>query len=127
MLHHPQINPYSVRTVGLNRLLTSNSRVLPNFLIIGAQKAGSTTLHHYIRKHPNVIASNIKESHYFDYYFGSTFWYRSNFPKKNEMIKNGVTYLSGEATPQYIFHPLAHKRIFDLIPKVKIMVQDLLV
>ena len=33
MLHHPQINPYSVRTVGLNRLLTSNSRVLPNFLI----------------------------------------------------------------------------------------------
>ena len=73
LLRHPQINPYSMRNVGLSRLLTSNSRVLPNFLIIGAMKAGSTTFHQYINNHPNVISASIKEVHYFDYYFGYYF------------------------------------------------------
>ena len=121
LLRHPQINPYSMRNVGLSRLLTSNSRVLPNFLIIGAMKAGSTTFHQYINNHPNVISASIKEVHYFDYYFGSNFWYRSNFPKKNEMIKNGITYLTYDATPQYLFHPLTPKRVFELMPKIKLL------
>ena len=120
-LRHPQINPYSIKNVGLERLVTSYSRVFPNFLIIGAMKAGSTTLHHYINNHPNVIHPSIKEVHYFDYYFGSNFWYRSNFPKKNEMIKNGVSCLTCDSTPQYLFHPLAPKRIFNLLPKIKIL------
>ena len=73
LLRHPQINPYTVGNVGLLRLLSSTSRVFPNFLVIGAMKAGSTTLHQYINNHPNVIPASIKEVHYFDYYFGSDF------------------------------------------------------
>ena len=121
LLRHPQFNPYSVGTVGLSRLLTSGSRVLPNFLVIGAMKSGSTTLHQYINNHPNVIPASIKEVHYFDYYFGSDFWYRSNFPKKDEMVKNGITCLTGDSTPQYLFHPLTPKRVFDLLPKINIL------
>jgi len=121
LLRHPQVNPYSVSNVGLSRLSSSNSRVLPDFLVIGAMKAGSTTLHQYIINHPNVVPAAIKEVHYFDYYYGSNSWYRSNFPKKVEMQKNGITFLTGEATPQYIFHPLAPKRVFDLIPNVKLI------
>ena len=121
LLRHPQINPYTVGNVGLLRLLSSNSRVFPNFLVIGAMKAGSTTLHQYINNHPNVIPASIKEVHYFDYYFGSDFWYRSNFPKKEEMLKNKITCLTGDSTPQYLFHPLAPKRVFDLLPTIKIL------
>ena len=50
LLRHPQINPYTVGNVGLLRLLSSTSRVFPNFLVIGAMKAGSTTLHQYINR-----------------------------------------------------------------------------
>lgn len=121
LLRHPQFNPYSIQNVGLERLVTSYSRVFPNFLLIGSMKSGSTTLHHYINNHPNVIHPSIKEVHYFDYYFGSNLWYRSNFPKKNEMIKNGVSCLTCDSTPQYLFHPLAPKRIFNLLPKIKIL------
>lgn len=121
LLRHPQINPYSISNVGFSRLFTSNSRVLPDFLVLGAMKAGSTTFHQYIINHPNVIPASIKEVHYFDYYYGSNAWYRSNFPKKDEMKKNGISYLTGEATPQYLFHPLAPKRVFELIPKVKLI------
>lgn len=120
-LRHPQINPYSVSNVGISRLSSSNSRVLPDFLVIGAMKAGSTTLHQYIVNHPNVIPAAIKEVHYFDYYYGSHFWYRSNFPKKDDMNKNGISFVTGEATPQYIFHTLTPKRVYDLMPNVKLM------
>lgn len=122
LLSHPQFNPYSISNVGISRLLTSNLRVLPDFLVIGAMKAGSTTFHQYIINHPDVIPPIIKEVHYFDYYYGSTTWYRANFPKKDEMTKNGISFLTGESTPQYLFNPLAPKRVYDLMPNVKLIV-----
>ena len=39
---------------------------LPNFLLIGAMKAGTTSLWHYLRSHPQVFMSDIKEVMFFD-------------------------------------------------------------
>ena len=41
--------------------------VLPNFLVIGAQKAGTTALYHYLKQHPQVYMSPVKEPHFFSY------------------------------------------------------------
>src|SRR4051794_22949210 len=38
---------------------------IPNFFLVGAAKAGTTSLHHYLGQHPSVYVSPIKEPHYF--------------------------------------------------------------
>jgi len=108
------------------RFATSGFRSLPDFLIIGAQKSGTTSLFQYIRQHPQIHLSKIKEVHYFDGGVNPTVdnykkgeeWYKAHFPLKLRMNKNCKT---GEASPLYIFNPLVPKRIFDLIPEVKII------
>jgi hypothetical protein len=87
-----------------------------DFIIIGVQRGGTTSLYEYLIKHPDVIASSSKEIHFFDnHYEKGTKWYLEQFSFKKDKI-------SGEATPYYIFHPLAPKRIHDLVPNVKLIV-----
>src|SRR6476660_8347073 len=63
------------------RYSTASHRRLPDFIIAGAQKAGTSSLHKILGKHPQVISALIKEVHYFDqnYHLGKQ-WYRSYFP-----------------------------------------------
>ena len=88
----------------------------PDFLIIGGEKCGTTSLYEYLIKHPNVLPAKGKEVYYFDYKFQNGFgWYRTFFPKLltkkfKEFIKKKKI-LSGEATPRYLNHPHAAKRI----------------
>ena len=84
-------------------------RAYPNFLIIGAQKAGTTTLFHYLTQHPQVVAPMKREIHYFDwkYHYGSL-WYRAHYPLKSKLGHSKVT---GEKSPSYVFHPLGAERI----------------
>jgi len=98
--------------------------VLPDFLIIGAKKSGTTSLYRYLIQHPSIKSATTKEISFFDRYFQKgTNWYRMNFPmKKIWMKKNSRTELTGEATPTYIYHPHAPKRVYDLLPNVKIIV-----
>ncbi len=42
---------------------------LPNFLIVGGQKCGTSSLHHYLANHPSVWSPEKKELHFFDYYY----------------------------------------------------------
>lgn len=109
------------------RLLTSPSRLLPNFLIIGAQKCGTSSLYMYLTKHPYISPSIRKETHFFDYNFKKgILWYRAHFP--SILYKNYVKYkmnkeiITGEATPYYLFHPHAPKRIYSILPEVKLIV-----
>jgi hypothetical protein len=100
--------------------LTSGQRVLPDYLMIGVQKGGSSSLHHYINQHPQVIKALKKEIHFFDQsYDKGVDWYRSHFPKANKMTDSKVT---GDFSPYYIFHPLVPKRVHDLLPEVKLIV-----
>lgn len=109
------------------RRLNASSRVLPDFIIIGAQKAGTSSLYHYLVQHPHVMAARKKEIHFFDRHWpeGES-WYRASFPTasqlKREAERVGGTVLSGEASPSYLFHPLAPARAAQLVPTAKLIV-----
>ncbi len=99
------------------RYAASTFRTLPDFLIIGAAKCGTTSLYNYLIQHPQVLPSLKKEVHYFDFKFDKgTNWYKLHFPFKWQKEKNNIPVMSGESSPYYLFHPLAPKRISELLP-----------
>jgi hypothetical protein len=123
--------PSAVHRVGKSALtglgaMTGAIRTLPDFLIIGAQRGGTTSLIRYLERHPNVQSAMHKEIHYFDLnYARGEGWYRGHFPTK--MYRRWVanrrgTSITGEATPYYMFHPLAAQRAADVVPKAKLIV-----
>jgi len=114
----------------LNKLfytVTGSAHVLPDFLIIGAARSGTTSLYEYLTQHPSVIPAVGKEVYFFDKKFDKGInWYKSFFPTKisksrleSKLKRNCIT---GEATPRYLYHPHTPKRVFDLIPNVKLIV-----
>lgn len=114
-IRHPRINPKSHENVF--RKITSHFRMLPDFLIIGAQKAGTTSLYNYIVQHPDVVEAHQKEVMFFDEnYFKGINWYKSFFPI------NITKKITGEATVYYLYHPLVPKRVYNAIPSVKLIV-----
>lgn len=109
------------------RKVTCKMRALPDFIIIGAMKSGTKSLFTYLAQHPMIVPPFQKEVHYFD---GGTNpnhdnfkrginWYRLHFPLNMLMQKGYKTF---EASPLYIFNPLAPKRIHGLLPNVKLIV-----
>ena len=97
---------------------TASARPLPDFLIIGAQKAGTTALYAYLRRHPAITGPSWKEVSYFDRHYGrGEAWYRGNFP--NRVRARGK--LVGEASPSYIFHPLGPERVKALVPEARLV------
>lgn len=105
--------------------LASPWRPLPDYLIVGAARAGSTSLYEYLVRHPAVLPALVKEVHYFTggYHHGVS-WYRAHFPlaarRRLTALRHGAA-LTGEATPYYLFHPAAPMRIKALIPNVKLL------
>ncbi len=93
--------------------------MLPNFLIIGSQKGGTTSLYNVLRQHPQIYMSETKEINFF---FRSEVWqrgveyYQSFFAEVPETAKAW-----GEASPGYICHPAAPERIHGLMPEVKLI------
>jgi len=51
---------------GLFRSATSRARALPDFVVVGAQKCGTSSLYSYLLQHPNVLPAARKEVHFFD-------------------------------------------------------------
>jgi len=103
------------------RMVTAKRRVLPDFLIIGTQKGGTTSLFSLLAQHPQIHTSNIKEVHYFDRehnYKKGQLWYRAHFPLKDAVPPGG---LIGEATPGYLFFPNVSKRIQKELPNAKLI------
>lgn len=108
------------------RDLTAKKRILPSFIIIGAQRCGTTSLYDYLSHHPQIIPSPVKELFYFDdYYTRPIEWYKSFFPTKKEQEKLErdlvASVITGEASPSYFFHPYAAKRIKETLPDVKLI------
>ena len=66
--------------------ITSSSRVLPNFIIIGTVRSASTSLYYNICEHPSVLEAAYDEIGFFDsnFHLGIN-WYRSMFPTQKEM------------------------------------------
>jgi len=115
------INPaptlgFKVRQTG--RILTSPLRRLPDFLIIGAKKCGTTALYSYLTQHPRIVPAFKKEIYYFNaFHAKGANWYRSFFPT----VFESKEHLTGEATPDYFFHPAAPDRIRAMVPEVRLI------
>jgi hypothetical protein len=72
----------------LVHILTSRVRLLPDFLIIGTQKGGTTSLFYWLTRHPNVGQPVAKEIGFFDLmHTNSVSWYRAHFPTKLERAR----------------------------------------
>lgn len=91
--------------------------MLPTFLIIGAQKSGTTSLYELLAEHPEVGRASAKEVHYFDHnYERSLTWYQAHFPRCGEAKH------TGESSPYYLYHPLCPPRVHAALPGVKLIV-----
>jgi hypothetical protein len=94
---------------------TAGSRPLPDFLILGAQKAGTTALYDYLTRNPAVSGPPWKEVSFFDRHWArGERWYRGNFPRH---ARPPV----GEASPGTLFHPDAPRRVRSLVPAVRLV------
>lgn len=102
------------------RGLTAHDRVLPEFIIIGVQKGGTSSLFNYLLQHPNIVPGYKKEVKFFDgNYHKGLDWYRFNFPLQEQM--GDPLSQSGEASPSYVFHPLVPQRIKAALPDIKLV------
>ena len=101
--------------------------MLPNFLVIGAEKSGTTWLYHNLKQHPQIFLPETKEIHYFNarnsnleeqdrYSKQNIDWYESFF--RNASSEKAV----GEITPMYICDEHAYKRIHETLGEVKLIV-----
>ena len=97
---------------------------LPNFLVIGAPKAGTTSLHVHLRAHPEVFMPEIKEPRFFGYEGrGGLVKFPIRTLEEYEALfvdVAGETAI-GEATPHYLVYPNAAERIRALIPHAKLI------
>ncbi|MDB9721748.1 sulfotransferase domain-containing protein [Nitrosopumilus sp.] len=105
--------------------LTSSLRVLPEFIVIGAAKSGTTSLYHYLSQHPCIIKSAYDELGYFDDNFNLGLnWYRSLFPTKFTQQKiehEHKKFLTYDVTPGYFQNPSCIKRMYETLPNVKLI------
>lgn len=103
------------------RVLTSPWRSLPDFVIIGTMKGGTTSLYKYLTQHPQILPARKKEVHFFDqsYQFNRGIrWYKSYFPLQK---LPGERLITGEASPSYLFYPQVPYRLFNFLPNVKLI------
>ena len=102
--------------------MTQSARMQPAFLIVGAQRCGTTSMFKTLRQHPAVLAPPLQKGiHYFDKnYDEGPGWYRSHFPLRAAARlrnKGSGTPITGESSPYYMFHPLAADRIARDLPE----------
>ena len=108
--------------------LTYWARMLPGFLIVGAQRCGTTSMYRTLSQHPAVLKAVLhKGVHYFDTgYDHGLPWYQGHFPLRAQAAwarrATGEIPLTFESSPYYMFHPLAAQRISRDLPGVKLVV-----
>lgn len=123
-----------VRSVGV---ATSPLRALPDFVLIGTKRGGTTSLYRQIEQHPSYLPlfpsarvlplrENMKGVHYFDSHsHRSASWYRSHFatrPARALVRRRTGAAFTGDGSPYYLFHPLAAERTRHLLPDAKLLV-----
>ena len=89
----------------------------PDFIGLGAQKAGTSWLHACLYEHPDLYMPASKETHFFsNYYDKGTSWYEAHF--RDSLPHQRV----GEFSPTYLYHPDAPKRIYSYDPRVRLII-----
>jgi hypothetical protein len=109
--------------------------MIPNFLIIGAARCGTTSLHYYLKQHPQIYMSPIKEPGFFAFK-GEKLYFQGHkglFKWPAGIITNLIKYQKlfegvsneiaiGESSTSYIYVPITAKRIKYYIPEIKLIV-----
>ncbi len=110
-------------------LLKSAQRRPPNFMIIGAEKCGTTSLYHYLRQHPAVLPPIEKEIDFFDMeYEQGLEWYLAHFPAmpkpgmEQEKEKAPSNWITGETSPNYLYSNVAPERVAQHFSDIKLAV-----
>ena len=107
----------------------TNEGLLPDFIIVGAAKSGTTSLYHYISSHPNLYMSIPKEINFFSsqeinkqnlYYNYHSVDSLDEYKKYFQKAKNSS--VIGEGSVSYLFYPSVPERIKELLPDVKILI-----
>jgi len=107
---------------------TARFRALPNVLIAGGQRCGTTSMYRALSQHPAVLKPVLhKGVHYFDtHYDRGLDWYRSYFPLgatvRRTARRTGAAPVVFESSPYYGFHPLAAQRFVRDLPGVRLLV-----
>lgn len=120
---------YKLRLSRRWREWTSSNRMLPQFIIAGAPKCGTTALYRYLLTHPQVLPPtppSYEVGYFSEHYNHDLDWYRAWFPLKataswRSRRVGGKPVVTCEHTPFYIMHPLAAERISAALPDVKII------
>lgn len=109
---------------------TASLRMLPEILVIGAQRSGTTTLYRVMSQHPDLVRPTLSKGiGYFDIHYGEGLrWYRGHFPVASvaRARRPGGRAVAFESSGYYSFHPLAAGRIARDLPGVQVvmMVRD---
>ena len=96
--------------------MKTHREIWPNFFIVGAARAGTTSLYHYLKANPSVYMSPFKEPSYFGNYHG---YDREKYLKLFDAVANETAI--GEATPAYLADPTTPGRIHDIIHNARII------
>lgn len=112
-LKTPYLRPYHMLAARAGRCRP------PDFIIIGTQRGGTSSLYDYLRQNPRIIPPLRKEINFFDrgYHKGLT-WYLAHFP-----VRNSEDLKTFEASTNYMFFPEAAQRVADVLPNAKLIVQ----
>ncbi|WP_434811380.1 sulfotransferase family protein [Microbacterium sp. bgisy189] len=120
------LQPLARSVIGATATATSRLRMRPDFLIVGGQRCGTTSLFKTLAQHPEVARPfAFKGVHYFDMHHDRSFgWYRGHFPIRitsqlKRLGRRGP--ITGESSPFYGFHPLAPQRIAAELPGVRLL------
>lgn len=106
--------------------LTAPLRLMPGFIMIGAQRCGTTSLFRALMDHPQVVAPTFhKGINYFDLnYYRGIRWYEGHFPVVEIARLRAARYgppLAFEASGYYLYHPFALERLTRDLPGVKLV------
>jgi hypothetical protein len=108
-------------------LATARRRRLPDLVLAGAQRSGTTALMAALHRSPVVARPRMgKGAHYFSYnHWRGAAWYRSQFPTEAHARRverrQGERFVVYDACPYYLFHPLAIDRIAAELPQARIL------
>ena len=107
------------------RRASAQWRVLPDFIIIGVHKGGTTSLYDYLAGHPQVVPAFEKEVHYFDSRWdGEVDSYRASFPntaRTRWVERRHGRAVTGEASPYYVSHPHIPRRVAQMVPDARLI------
>lgn len=98
-------------------------RSVPDVLIVGAQRSGTTSLYRHLSGHPSLLWSPmVKSPHWLDVrYDRPERWYRAHYPLDWSLRRHGERRLTAEASPYFLFHPTVPERIGDHLPDARML------